>query len=520
MNDLTLESARAIHRRRFIQLSAGSLAAVAAGCNQRDAGTRRGSTIIIAMPDGERRMNAVDEDYSKSLVFLPLMDENDSGELEGRLAERWEHSPDYRDWTIHLRKNIHWHDGVPVTANDLKFTLELLAHPDVGEIGPHDAEAIAVVDDSTVTVRLNVNVIHGLPGYYVVLPKHLLEHLEPKKYAEWDFWTRPVGNGPYRFVRRVPRTMMEFEANPDYYRGKRRVERVVLKFTQDAGLAELLAGNVDILVRANPAQSSLDPSYRAYYGMIGEQIYGAIFWQHARPLLRDPRVRRALTLAINRREMLQLLYLPASLPILDGPFTRRQWRRGELPEPLPFDPTEARALLDAAGWRQSESGAREREGRPCHFTLVAKNDPGFSVIAVYVQEAMRRVGVSVDIQVLDGSVVGERIRTGKFDAVLSSIVFGPVMWQRWFGTKSPLGYRNPDVVRLLERLPSARNLAEDADIRRQLTLIFRADVPATFLFPNMKTVFARNRVHGLSSPWKADPIHFIDELWLDDRSDR
>lgn len=111
MNDLTLESARAIHRRRFIQLSAGSLAAVAAGCHPRDAATHRRSTLIIATPDGERGMNAIDEADAKNLVFLPLIIENDTGELEGRLAERWEHSPDYQDWTIHLRKNIRWHDA-------------------------------------------------------------------------------------------------------------------------------------------------------------------------------------------------------------------------------------------------------------------------------------------------------------------------------------------------------------------------------------------------------------------------
>ena len=84
------------------------------------------------------------------------------------------------------------------------------------------------------------------------------------------------------------------------------------------------------------------------------------------------------------------------------------------------------------------------------------------------------------------------------------------------GANSPLGNRNTQVIRLLERLPLAIDPAENDDIHRQLTAIFRVDIPATFLFPRVATVFASPRVRGLSSPWRADPIRFIDELSLDD----
>ncbi len=70
---------------------------------------------------------------------------NETGEWEGRLAERWEHSPDYREWTYYLRPGVRWHDGVPVTAHDVKFSLELLTHPDILEISPGDIESITVI---------------------------------------------------------------------------------------------------------------------------------------------------------------------------------------------------------------------------------------------------------------------------------------------------------------------------------------------------------------------------------------
>ncbi len=124
----------------------------------------------------------------------------------------------------------------------------------------------------------------------------------------------------------------------------------------------------------------------------------------------------------------------------------------------------------------------------------------------------RRVGIRADIETLDRNVLRRRVGDRQFDACLS----WPVVEKRWFGANSPLGHRNTQVVSLLERLPLASDPAVNDDIHRQLTAIFRVDIPATFLFPRVATVFASRRVHGLSSPWQADPIRFIDELSLDD----
>ena len=96
------------------------LALTAVGCGRGgDRTPSRGSTVIVAYPYGEKDMNPVVDEVSKFLVFLPLLAENEKGELEGRLAERWEHSPDYREWTFHLRPGVRWHDGTPVTAHDV-----------------------------------------------------------------------------------------------------------------------------------------------------------------------------------------------------------------------------------------------------------------------------------------------------------------------------------------------------------------------------------------------------------------
>ncbi|MHC4489773.1 MAG: ABC transporter substrate-binding protein, partial [Planctomycetota bacterium] len=99
----------------------------------------------------------------------------------------------------------------------------------------------------------------------VYYPKHLLENLDPKEFTSWKFWTEPVGNGPYRYVRHVPRTMIELEANPDYYRGKPKIERLVLKFG-GYPLTELMSGNVDCIDISSLEAIKLadDPRFRVY----------------------------------------------------------------------------------------------------------------------------------------------------------------------------------------------------------------------------------------------------------------
>lgn len=459
-------------------------------------------------------MNPTVDGYSKFLVFLPLVAMRPDGELEGRLARSWEHSPDWKEWTFHLRTDVRWHDGVPVTAGDVEFTFALLANPEVGEFTSHTFEAVTVQDDSTLTVRYGDS--YGINGltWEVCLPKHLLQGLDLKNIASWKFWLHPVGDGPYRFLRHVPKTLMEFEANPDYYRGKPRIERVVLRFLGNAGLAELLRGGVDVLYATNPTNMRVlakDPRFRVYHSCC-DDTYG-IFWNEHLPLLRDSRVRLALTLAIDRQELRQVLDFPSTLPVVDGPYTERQLRRGDLPVPLPHDTARARVLLEAAGWFDTDGdGVRERDGRPFRFTATVSAGPGRSALAVYVQEQLRRVGVSMEIQPVERGRPAE----GAVEAGIGLMCSCPDGWRLQFGDSSRTGYHNARAAQLLRRLPLGTDWNEEDRIRREVAEIFQADPPATFFFPQPMTMVAHRRIHGLSSLWRADPLMHMDELWLED----
>ena len=499
------------------------LALAAPGCNRRgeDRAYSRGSTVIVAYCCGERVLNPYFERPAQHLVFLPLVALDENGELDGRLARSWEHSPDYREWTYHLRTDVRWHDGVPVTAHDVKFSLDLLTHPEVRLVPRGFFESVSVIDDSTVTVRY-AGARYGFDWWLVYYPRHLLQGLDPKAFSDWDFWTRPVGNGPFRYVRHMPMTMLEFEANPDFYLGKPKIERVVLKFSGDAALTELLGGQVDAVAGVNPAdipKLAADPRFRIYHR---PHQYGArgIYWQNDHPLFRDRRVRRALTLAIDRRELLQVVNLPADFPIVDGPYTDRQLYRADLPDPLPHDPERARALLGAAGWRDRDGdGVREREARDFRFTAIVMAAPGWQELAVYVQNQLRQVGVRMDIQTLELSVVAERFRTGRFDAAFTWVRHIAGFLEREFGDESPFGYTNPEIVELARRARLTAHPDSQDQIYRRLTVIFRAELPVTRLFPEVTTVVVHRRIRGLSSPFRADPVWYMEELWLEEPSE-
>ncbi len=519
---------RRIGRRQFVQLCASSLAFAAVGCGRRGGqASRKHSTVTVFRDDDERALGPVYDEPPKFLVFLPLVNRNVKGELEGRLAEWWEHSLDYRTWTVHLRRGVRWHDGVPVTAHDVKFTMDLLMHPDVLWVPP-GAYAVTVLDDSTYTITYHTRVRFirspAEDDYTVYWPKHLIEKFNLKEC-------------PYRYVRHLPKTMMELEANQDFYPGKPKIERVVLKFGDPSGpgtVTELLSGAVDVAVYVNPVdllEFGRDPRFRVYWEIYRETSMWIVtlFWNQHYSLFRDPKVRRALTLAINREELHHVLNLPSQIPIFDVIFTERQLRRGELPEPLPYDPELAKHLLDEAGWRDEKGdGLRRRDGKPFRFTILAARFEGEENAAVYIQAALRRVGVQMDVSPLDWKAISRRVYAGEFETAIldwpleqSDVFFGegeisdvPEAGARVQG--SPIGYLNPKVTALFKELRVTFNPDAEDRMYRELWPIFQADLPVTFLYPLVQPMIARQRVRGMSTPWRGDPVWHMEDLWLED----
>lgn len=442
------------------------------------------------------------------LVFVPLAYEDEEEQPQPGLLESWDHSDDYTEWTFYLRKNVRWHDGEPVTARDIKFTLELITDQNLMyEVKLFDE--ITIIDDFTCQLRSKRPFFGLIYGWTGVFPEHLLGELERSEFWEWEFWKSPVGYGPYRYVRHVPNTMVELEVNPDYFGEKPKIEHVVIKLGGNP-LTELLSGNVDAAMDLRPndiLQLGKDPRFNLYHEFKIAEVF-SIIWNHRNPLFSDPSVRRALTLAIDRRELIQVLNYPEDTPIFDVGITNGNLKRGEVPEPLSYDPDQARRLLDEAGWVETgEGGIREKDGRKFRFSLFfsAELMPG----AVYIQDQLRRVGVDMDTTTMELGVSVGRQKEGDFDAIFRS--FMPFGYGWGYG-----GYQNPEFDRLQKSIFSFTTLEEFDSTARKLWPIFQSDIPWTFLYPTVRFNVAHKRIRGLKSPYRSDPGKYLEHLWIGD----
>jgi peptide/nickel transport system substrate-binding protein len=481
---------------------------VPVGCQQLPDGGDGRTTMVVLYP--ETGVRAFLDQEGPFVFLLPLVGLTDSGRLEGRLAQRWEHSPDRRTWTIWLRPDVRWHDGVPVTAHDVKFTVDLKHHPAIADLS--HIEDVTVVDDTTLVMRFSgVRPFESwwLPGAWnAFLPKHLLENEDPAEFDRWEYWEHPVGNGPYRWVSHQPGTQLELEANSDYYRGKPAIDRLIIRFGS-LGFTELLAGEVDAInfASSNEVQVLAGDSRFRLYREVWDDVAAlqCIFWNHGNPLFRDVRVRRALTLAIDRADLKNAMFMWSGLPVIDGLVSPRQYWNEELPPPFPYDPSEASRLLDEAGWRDGDGdGVREKDGRPFEFTVLA----------------LRNVGVRMNVLLLDNSVVRERLASGDFDAVIEYLWAEPGSGihslDALLGEESSTGYRNPRVAELIDQLEQTLDPDVIDPIYAELSEIIRTDVPMTYLTMNVETYVAHRRIKGLSTPFRANPVWNAEHLWIEE----
>ncbi|MGH7567216.1 MAG: ABC transporter substrate-binding protein [Gemmatimonadota bacterium] len=483
-----------------------------AGCDRERPATDK--TLRILYSADESNLQPGSDDVPKLLALSPLGTAEvwNCGEPEPGLADRWDHSPDWRIWTIHMRKDAHWHDGTPVTAHDIAFTMDLWADPDVQHWAAWGVESATALDDHTLRVIYKRPSSGPLNGWDVFYPRHLLEGLDRKDFWTWDFWTHPVGSGPYRYVRQVPKTMMEFEADSEYYGGRPRIERVIVKWGGGNPVSELLSGSVDAVEgMSNPNDAvrlARDPRFRVYYNVLPRGV--GIYWNVKNPLFREAAVRRALTQAIDRPRLHRALGLPTGLPLTDGVHTKCQFERRKLEPPWPYDPEEARRLLEEAGWRVEDGdGVREKGGRPLAFTLITtSNWLQGSAAAVFVQDQLRRVGVRMEVQSLDHRAVGERVRRGEFEAAIW------IMLDELFGTGSPIGYDEPRVAALLEAADSTIDPARKDQMYQEISGIVRRDVPATFLYPKVDIHAARRELQGIDPD--DDLFMSLADLWWEE----
>ena len=324
------------------------------------------------------------------------------------LAAGWRWSADRRALSLDLRPGVRWHDGAPTTAADVAFTLNAARDPATGY--PRRADLDCVTDvraADSLTVRVSFcrpkadfpDVLTDL----AILPAHLLGGIPHDALRRAAFNQRPVGNGPFRFVSHQPDQRWVFAADPDFpaaLGGPPGIRRLVIEVVDEAAtkLAGLVTGELDVagiqpmhaaLVRRDPRLAVVDYPVLLTYGLV---------WNTARAPFDDARLRRALTMALDRRAMVEA-YLYGFGVVADGPVP--PWHpRAVAVAAVRFDRAAASALLDSLGWRSGPDGVRRRDGRPLAFTILTVGAAD-NALEQMIQSDLRAVGVAARIRQLE-----------------------------------------------------------------------------------------------------------------------
>jgi peptide/nickel transport system substrate-binding protein len=446
------------------------------------------------------------------------------------LARTWERR-DSLTLAFDLDPRARWHDGRPVTARDAVFTFtrsrDRAVEPQSALLLRH-VESVTAEGERRVVIRfarVYSEQLYDAVWHVRLLPAHLLDTIPADRLAGSSYAQHPVGNGPYRWVRRESGRQLELAGVPDFFLGAPRIDRVIILLARDpeAQLNLILDGTADALENvtpvANVARVQGRPEYRIVpiptfsvgYLLFNQRAHGDRSRPH--PILADVEVRRALAMALDRDAMVQATFgRYARVP--EGPVAQLHWIRDPDARASRHNPEGARRLLAARGWRDGDGdGVLDRNGVPLTLRL---NYPGTSAprahLAAQVQEQLRRIGARIELVRLDGPVWLERRSLGEFDIDFSSASMDPSpggLVQSWSCAGrdgANVGhYCNPRVDSLLDRALTERRDARGA--WRAVIQAINEDAPAVFMFAPLNTAVIHRRYADVTirpeSNWSA-----------------
>lgn len=452
------------------------------------------------------------------LIFRGLTRYRADLTLTGDLAAGWRVEAEGRRLIFFLRRGVKWHDGREFTAQDVLFTYQQLTSgalptPLAGQFGP--VRQVTALDDYTVQVDYIEPFGPALESWSIgLLPRHLFED---RTAADPAFGRQPVGTGPYRLAAWLPGQWITLEAFPEFYGGAPRLPRLQLWFLADAAtrLLQLKAGRLHVM-ELSPAQYAAIRRQPAAWPRLAlprcpGTRYGFLGFNLERPRWQDPRLRLALSQAIDREAILRTV-LQGLGRLTASPYPPDTYYfHPRLPPPA-FAPAQARQTLQALGvlpWPQDQ---------PLVLNTNYENRDQLA-IAEIIQQNFAALGLPVQIRTYDWVTFRHLIINRRdFDLVLLSRSYlpDPDLYPLWHSSQSFRGgwnflaYRQPEVDRLLE---AGRRLL-DPERRRQLYFrlqeVMAAEPPCLFLYAADTVYAAPVELQGLQ-PGPLDLFHNLEE---------
>jgi peptide/nickel transport system substrate-binding protein len=318
-------------------------------------------------------------------------------------------SRDGKTITYTLRRGVRWHDGKPFTSADVAFSFHLVMDPKVNvqsRLGYDEVASVETPDDFTVRFHLKrayapiLRTLFAPSGEpYRIVPKHLLAHSADVNQDR--FGSNPVGTGPYRFVSWQRGDRLEYAANADYWGGKPKIPRIVVRDIPDLNTVgvQLRTHALDLSLVDSATYNLLRATREVNVTLIPQNAFVSLSLNMKHVPLDDVRVRRAIAKAIDRRTLTDRNTFGTG----DVAFADLPWRfwadRAPADDPNAYDVPAARALLDAAGWAPGKDGIRERNGKRLELELAeASGGVTGRNLDVQIQAYLKVVGIDLTIK--------------------------------------------------------------------------------------------------------------------------
>ena len=353
-------------------------------------------------------------------------------------------SSDGQTITFTLRPGVTWHDGQPVTAEDVKFTWETIMNPDSGVVSRYGYDVIQAIDtpdEGTVVVQFESPFAPWQTLFDVILPKHVLENETDLPNAEFN--QLPIGFGPFKITENVQGDHMSFEAFDGYWQGRPKIDRLFIRFFGDATamLQALKAKEIDLAWQVSlsniPELQQMESQgiTTLVVPQPNPEQYAMNRDESQVPLFADRELRRALSLAVDRQTIIdKLLYGLADIAI--NPWDQSPWQNENL-QPVPYDPEQAKQILDEAGWAPGDDGIRVKDGERLSFTHgVTSGNQLRENVQLLVQDNFKQIGAEMVIQ------------NNRSDTVFGSWAAGGVLARgdyQMHGFSYPLTNPDPDI---------------------------------------------------------------------------
>lgn len=400
--------------------------------------------------------NDADQTVSR-LLFAGLFTYGQSGKLIGDLASGYEVDNHGSTYTVHLRSNLKWHDGQPLTSADVLFTYQAIQNPDAKSPLQSNWNGITITapDSHTVVFKLP-SALASFPYNLTngIVPKHILGRVAPSDLRSVDFnTTHPVGAGPFAWQA----VDVQGDGNPnhareqvtlvpyaDYHAGKPKLQKFIVQVyaDQEQLIQDFRKHSLTGMEGVNHMPEDLKRKTTVMQHNLTLRAANMVFFKTSTGVLADQQVRKALVQAADVPKLIDQLDYPVRQvkePLLVG-----QLGYDSSLTQAGFDLTAAKDQLTASGWQAGKGGIRYKDGKPLNFTLTASDTADNHAIVKQLQQQWRALGVQLKVEYLATSDFQGALSGHTYDAIINGIAIGvdPDVYVYWDSSQADIRSAN------------------------------------------------------------------------------